>query len=57
MSMNILVSLWLMAALVHRGVTTGSVVIPSDSVLSRQVCVDENDFCWFSCLFVNQYKI
>ena len=57
MSMNVLVSLWLMAALAQRGVTTRFVAIPSDSVLPLQACVDDNDFCWLSYPFANQYKM
>lgn len=47
MSMNVLVLLWLTAAPVHRGATTGFAAIPSDSVLLLHVSMDSNDFCCF----------
>jgi len=46
MLMNVLLSLWLVAASVHCGVTTGFVAITSDSILPLQVRVDESGFCW-----------
>lgn len=57
MSMNILVSLGLMAVSVHCNVTIGFVAVPSDSILPLQVCMDEHDFCWLSYPFANQYRI
>lgn len=57
MLMNVLVLLWLTAASVHRGATTGFAAIPPDSVLLLQVSMYANDFCCLSCPFVNQYKI